>query len=191
LPVEAFRRHQAEKGHQLSRRIEPAHVADFRGKDRGDQERGTAHCLIGRNHRRHRPTRHDDRKLLFQAMQSLRCILDCVDAFLEDDLLRRMLECLSGEPTPMRQRPMAAPAIDPAATQQERKQLLAFATQIVRCRLVRSHKVANRLGNPQRLRYAVPWPAPVCEARLGTPEQPSFSSARRRGPPNSHREHDV
>jgi hypothetical protein len=32
-----------------------------------------------------------------------------LDAFLEDDLLRRMLERLPGEPTPMRQRPMTAP----------------------------------------------------------------------------------
>jgi hypothetical protein len=52
-------------------------------------------------------------------MQSLYCILDRVDAFLEDDLLRRMLERLPGEPTPMRQRPMTASAVDPAATQQE------------------------------------------------------------------------
>jgi hypothetical protein len=34
-------------------------------------------------------------------------------------------------------------------------------------------------------------PLPVCEARLGLPEHPSFSIARRRGPPASHREHDV
>ncbi len=34
-------------------------------------------------------------------------------------------------------------------------------------------------------------PLPVCEARLGLPEQSSFSIARRRGPPASHREHDV
>jgi hypothetical protein len=52
-----------------------------------------------------------------------------LDAFLEDDLLRRMLERLPGEPTPMRQRPMTAAAVDPPTTQQERKQLLAFATQ--------------------------------------------------------------
>jgi hypothetical protein len=54
-------------------------------------------------------------------MQSLRSILDRVDAFLEDDLLRRMLERLLGEPTPMRQRPLAASVIDPPTTQQERK----------------------------------------------------------------------
>jgi hypothetical protein len=54
-------------------------------------------------------------------MQSLRSVLDRVDAFLEDDLLRRMLEGLPGEPTPMCQRPMTAAAIDPSTTQQERK----------------------------------------------------------------------
>jgi hypothetical protein len=116
-----LRRHQSEKRHQLSRRIEPAHIADFRGEDDGDQERGTAHRLICRNHRRHGPTGHDDRQLLFQAMLSLHSVLDRVDAFLEDDLLRCMLERLLGEPTPMCQRPMTASAINPPATQQERK----------------------------------------------------------------------
>jgi len=58
----------------------------------------------------------------------------------------------------MRQRPITASAIDPAAAQQERKQLLAFATQIVRCRLARSHKVTNRfvdrIRNPHRGEFA-------------------------------------
>jgi hypothetical protein len=49
-------------------------------------------------------------------MQSLNRILDCVDAFLEDDLLSRMFESLLGEPAPMRQRPMTSPAVDPATT---------------------------------------------------------------------------
>ena len=93
-------------------------------------------------------------------MQSLRCILDRVEAFLEDDLLRCMLERLLGEPTPTRQRPMPAAAVDPAATQQEGKQLLAFAAQIVRCRLARSHEVTDRLayrvGYPHRGKLAGP-----------------------------------
>jgi len=124
----ALCRRQAEKRHELSRRFEPAHIADFRGKGDGNQERGTAHRLIRRNHWRHGPTGHDECQLLFQAMQSLRSVLDRVDAFLEHDLLRCMLERLPGEPTPMRQRPMTAAAADPPTTQQERKQLLAFAT---------------------------------------------------------------
>ena len=107
----ALRRHQSEKRHQLSRRIEPAHIADFRGEGDGDQERGTAHRLIRRNHWRHGPTRYDECQLLFQAMQPLRSVLDRVNAFLEHDLLRCMLERLPGEPTPMRQRPMTAAAV--------------------------------------------------------------------------------
>ena len=87
-------------------------------------------------------------------MQSLRSVLDRVDAFLEDDLLRRMLERLLGEPTPMCQRPMTASAIDPPTAQQERKWLLAFATQIIRCCLARPDKITDRLlrrvGDPYR-----------------------------------------
>src|ERR1700760_2133428 len=156
----ALCRHQSEKRHQLSRRVEPAHIADFRGEGDGDQERGTAHCLIRRNHRRHGPTGHDDSQLLFQAMQSLRSVLDRVDAFLEDDLLRRMLERLLGQPTPMCQRPMTASAVDPPTTQQERKQLLAFATQIIRCCLARPDKITDRLvrrvGYPYRSKLSRP-----------------------------------
>jgi hypothetical protein len=46
-------------------------------------------------------------------------IFDCVNAFLKDDLLGDMLELLIGQPAPMRQRPMAASAVNPAVTQQE------------------------------------------------------------------------
>ena len=53
-------------------------------------------------------------------------IFDRVDPFLKDDLLRGMLEFLVGEPTPMRQRPMAASAVDSVVTQQKGKQLLAL-----------------------------------------------------------------
>jgi hypothetical protein len=38
----ALCRHQSEKRHQLSRRIKPAHIADFGGKGHSDQERGPA-----------------------------------------------------------------------------------------------------------------------------------------------------
>ena len=72
-------------------------------------------------------------------------IFDRVDAFLKDDLLRGMLELLVGQPAPMRQRPMAASAVNTAVTQQEGKQLLAFAPKIVGRRLAGPHKVAHRL----------------------------------------------
>ena len=72
-------------------------------------------------------------------------IFDCVNAFLKDDLLRGMLELLIGQPAPMRQRPMAASAVNPAVPQQEGKQLLAFAAKVVRRRLARPHKIAHRL----------------------------------------------
>jgi hypothetical protein len=39
----AFRRDKTEEGHQLSRRIEPAHVADLGGKSHSDDKRGAAH----------------------------------------------------------------------------------------------------------------------------------------------------
>jgi hypothetical protein len=57
--------------------------------------------------------------LLLQAAQTLNRIFDCVDPFLKDDLLRGMLERLTGQPAPMRKRPMAASAVNPAVPQQE------------------------------------------------------------------------
>ena len=43
----------------------------------------------------------------------------------------------------MRQRPMAAPAVDPAVAQQERQQLLALAAEIVGRRFPGAHKIAH------------------------------------------------
>jgi hypothetical protein len=83
--------------------------------------------------------------LLLEAAQSLKCVFDGVDALLKDDLLRGVVELLAGEPAPMRQRPMAASAVNPAVAQQEGKQLLAFAAKVVRRGLASSRKIAHRL----------------------------------------------
>jgi RuvA, C-terminal domain len=53
--------------------------------------------------------------LFLEATQALNRIFDRVDPFLKDDLLRGMFELLAGKPTPMRQRPMAASAVNPCA----------------------------------------------------------------------------
>jgi hypothetical protein len=62
---------------------------------------------------------------------SLKSIVDRVDPFLKDDLLRGMLELLAGKPASVRQRPVAAATVNPAVPQQEGKQLLAFAAKVV------------------------------------------------------------
>ena len=56
-----------------------------------------------------------------------------------------MVELLMGQPAPMRDKPMAASAVNPAVPQQEGKQLLAFAPKIVSRRLASPHKIAHRL----------------------------------------------
>ena len=54
--------------------------------------------------------------------------LDRVDPFLKDNLLRGMVELLTGEPTPMRQRPVAAAAVNPAMPEEEKREAAdAFA----------------------------------------------------------------
>jgi hypothetical protein len=63
----ALSRNQAEEGHQLRRRIEAAYIPDLSREDHCDQERCTAHRLIGLDERRHRPGRHDGFQLLVQA----------------------------------------------------------------------------------------------------------------------------
>ena len=83
--------------------------------------------------------------MLLEATQALERVLDRVDGFLKDDLLRGMLELLAGKPAPMRQRPMAAAAVNPAVPQQEGEQLLALATKIVSRRLTGADKIAHRL----------------------------------------------
>ncbi len=83
--------------------------------------------------------------MLLEATQPLKSILDRVDSFLKDDLLGDMLELLIAQPAPVRQRPMAASAVNPAVTQQEGKQLLAFAAKVIRRRLAGPHKIAHRL----------------------------------------------
>jgi len=59
--------------------------------------------------------------LLLQAAQSQSRVFDRVDALLEDDLLRWMLEALPGGPAPMRQSPVTACAVDASVPQQERQ----------------------------------------------------------------------
>ena len=54
-PVERSVGTRPRKGHQLSRRIEPARVADLDGKSHGDEKRGAAHRLEGFHDRRHGP----------------------------------------------------------------------------------------------------------------------------------------
>jgi hypothetical protein len=82
--------------------------------------------------------------LLLEAALPLERIFDRVDPFLKDDLLRGMFELLAGEPAPMRQRPMAASAVNPAVPQQEGEQLLAFAAKVIR----------RRFAGPPRSRTA-------------------------------------
>jgi hypothetical protein len=48
--------------------------------------------------------------LLLETAQALQRIFDGIDPFLKDDLLRNVIELLTGKPAPMRQRPMAAAA---------------------------------------------------------------------------------
>ena len=92
--------------------------------------RGAAHRLVGFHDRGHRPLRHDESELFLEATQALKSILDRVDPFLKDDLLRGMFELLPGKPAPMRQRPMAASAVNPAVPQQRGEQLLARLGQL-------------------------------------------------------------
>ena len=141
----ALPRNQAEERHQLGRRVEAAHIADLGREGHRDQEGGAAHRLVGLDDRRHGPGRHDRGELLVQAMQPLSGILDRVDLLLEDDLLGRVLEGLTGKPAPVRQRPMTAAVVDPAMAQEKGEQLLAFAAQVVRSGLPGPDQIADGL----------------------------------------------
>ena len=136
----------------MPRRIEPAHVSNFGGEGHGDEKRSAAHRLTSLDHWRHRPVRRDEGELLLKAAQALERILDRINTFLKDDLLRSVLELLIGQPTGVRQGPVATAAVNPAVAQQGGKQLLAFTPKVVPRGLVGAHKIANRpmsrIGRP-------------------------------------------
>ena len=83
--------------------------------------------------------------MLLDATQTLKRIFDRVDPFLKDNLLRGMVELLTGEPTPMRQRPVAAAAVNPAMPEEEREKLLTLSPKIVSRRLTGANKIPDRL----------------------------------------------
>jgi hypothetical protein len=83
--------------------------------------------------------------LLLEPAQALETIFDRIDPFLKDDLLRNVIELLTGEPAPMRQRPVAAAAVDPIVPKQEGKKLLALPPKIVSRGLTGANKVPDRL----------------------------------------------
>jgi hypothetical protein len=144
----------------LSWRIEPAHVADLRREGHGDEKRSAAHGLISCHHRRHGPLRRDESELLLEAAQALKRIFNCVDPFLKDDLLGGMVERLAGEPAPMRQRPVAAAAVNPAMPEKKRQKLLALSPKVVSRRLASPHKIPDslmsRVGRPHSRKLTRP-----------------------------------
>ena len=90
--------------------------------------------------------------MLLEPAQALEIIFDRIDPFLKDDLLRNVIELLTGEPAPMRQRPVAAAAVDPIVPEQEGKKLLALPPKIVSRGLTGANKVPDRfmsrIGRP-------------------------------------------
>lgn len=89
-------------------------------------------------------------RLLSSGGTTLDRILDSVDLLLVHNLLRRMLEALAGKPAPVRQCPMAATSINPAMAQEEGKELLAFAAQVVACGFPGPDQIADGLVNHVR-----------------------------------------
>ena len=145
IACRAFRRNKPEERCELSWRVEPAHVADLSGKGHGDEKRSATHGLIGFHYRRHGPLRHNEGELLLDGTQGLKRIFDRVDGFLKDDLLRGMVELLTGEPTKMRWRPVSAAAVSPAVPEQEREKLLTLSPKIVSRPLPGARKIPDRL----------------------------------------------
>ena len=135
-------------------------VADLPAKHT-DEKRGAAHRLVGFHDRRPRPLRHDESELFLEATQALNRIFDRVDPFLKDDLLRGMFELLVGQPAPMRHRPVAASAVNPAVPQQKGKQLLALATKIVSRGLAGADKIAHSFVGGVRCPHARQFAGPM------------------------------
>ncbi|MCY1244728.1 hypothetical protein D9M72_578210 [compost metagenome] len=94
LASRPFRGYEAQESHQLPRVVEAAYIADFADEGDGNKERDAAKRLIGRDHRCHRPTRHQLGQLSIQPRQPVLRIGDRVDLVLEDDLLDRVIELL-------------------------------------------------------------------------------------------------
>ena len=105
-------------------------------------------------------------ELFLEATQALNRIFDRVDPFLKDDLLRGMFELLVGQPAPMRHRPVAASAVNPAVPQQEGKQLLALATKIVSRGLPGADKIAHSFVGGVRCPHARQFAGPSSRASV-------------------------
>ena len=111
--------------------------------------------------------------MLLEPPPALERIFDCVDALLKDDLLRGMIELLMGQPAPMRQRPMAASAVNPAVPQQKGEQVLARPTKIVsRRRLAGADKIAHGLVSGVRRPHARQFAGPMQAAPASVTTHP-------------------
>ena len=94
----------------------------------------------------HQRVRSNDRgQLCFKTPQSGNGIFDRIEPVLEDDLLRRVVEFLIGQPAPMGHRPVLAAVKDAAVPQQKRQQLLSLPAQVLGRRLAGANHIAHRL----------------------------------------------
>src|SRR5262249_17131984 len=115
----AFRRNEAEKGHQLLRRRKPTYITNLSNKGDGDKERHTPERLVGRHHRLHRPGRHDLAQLLLQSCQASLRRGDSLKLLLETNLLGWVTEALLCQPTFMHFAPILANRAAPTVAEQE------------------------------------------------------------------------
>ncbi len=87
-------------------------------------------------------------------------VIDGVEVFLEHDLLGRMIETKTGEPSPMGLGPMAPATIDPVVPQQKALQPLPCRAQVLYRRGPGpdqvTHRLVRRLGNSNRGQLARP-----------------------------------
>ena len=122
-------------------------------------QRHAAHCLQRRHDRGQRPVRQHRLDLCRQPIASRLGGFDRRDVILEHNVMHRLLELETRQPTAMQLGPCRPPVMA-ALPQQEARQLLACPTQRMHRVETGAHQVAYRLmpgiGNPHRCQLTRP-----------------------------------
>ena len=121
-PTRVFRRHEAEKRHELPRMIEASDVADLGDQADGRDKRDAAQAPAARRPRGPAPGGRELPELVGEPFDAAFRFVDRVAVFLQRDVLRRQREAEIREPAPIRARPPGASRIASALPQQERLQ---------------------------------------------------------------------
>jgi len=139
-----FGRREAEISHQLPRMVETMKVSNLGHHRYSHDECNTAHRLDSFHHWGKTPSWNKRRNLASQSFNPRLRNIDGIQIVLEHDLLRRMLEAESAQPSSVGDRPAPLARIDPAVAEQKALQVLSCPAENPHRRRSCPNKIAHR-----------------------------------------------